>query len=451
MRNERRGTHGTLWLLGTLLVGLAGALCGGDWSAHPTAREAWAAEISRRSAVVGAVGNEDHTPGPIRLTADLLKEPAEAVKKGVDRLTQAVTPAPSTEPADDPTSLRTKAKVSPELYIAAAQVHESAGRLAQAEAAFQQAFRLAPRHLPTHLAYARFKDRQQQSREALEIYLRLSREYPNEATVFNDLGLFYARRGMNREAIAAFERAVQLQPKRPLYRNNLAVVLVQSDAVEPAMAQLLSVYTEPEACYKLGYLLQKKGDRELALEYFGRAVQLNPGMVEARQWYDHLRRQLAREAPFGQALAGGRDSLPAPPADSQMLRTAQRPSPPPADVALPPSGGQPSAEAQTVGSGAGFLDASHSAAPPTGGASVRQLPPMPKRLPPAQPEDALGADDSPPVPPPGKVRGERPDSSGAQPSARTDLPDAPLPPVSRAVRRPAVPANGVRRVPPVAE
>lgn len=404
--------------------------------------------MPRRSSVLPAVGSEDRGPGPVRLTAEFLKEPADAVKKGVDRLAQAVTPAPVVDSAEDPTSLRTKSKVSPELYIAAAQVHESAGRLARAENAFQQAFRLAPRYLPTHLAYARFKDRQHQSREALEIYLRLAREYPNEAPVFNDLGLYYARRGMNQEAIAAFERAVLLQPKRQLYRNNLAVVLVQSNALEPAMAQLLAVYTEAEACYKLGYLLQKKGDTELAVEYFGRALQLQPGMAEARQWHDHLQRQLAgRRTPGAPRQSEFGAALPVPPRNPRELRTAARPPMTPADIAVPPGNrqrppGEPMPPAGPAPSGV-----PQSAAPSADPLPVRQLPPMPRRLPSTQMEDPP-TDEEPPMPPT-KSEGQRPTPGADHPPAKAALADPPLPPVSRAARLPPVPPPDVRRIPPV--
>ncbi len=434
---------------GAWIVVLLIAVCAGDWGKEFDSGRAIGGEVPRRFSVLPAVGTDDRGPAPIRLTAELLKEPAEAVKKGVDRLAQAVSPAPPPEPAEDPTSLRSKAKVRPELYIAAAQVHESAGRLAQAESAFQQAFRLAPRHLPTHLAYARFKDRQNQSREALEIYLRLAQEYPNEATVFNDLGLFYARRGMNQEAIAAFERAVQLQPKRQLYRNNLAVVLVQHGSLEPALEQLLAVYTEPEAYYKLGYLLQKKGEQELALEYFGRALQLNPGMVEAQQWYGHLQRQLARRGTPPQVQAVQQDTLPLPPADGPAIRTAQRGAPPPADIALPPSGGKSTVGGESPDAAGQAFGAGPAGALPIPGEPVRQLPPMPRRLPSTQTEGSLDDENLPPMPPPPKSEGDKPASPKPQPSARAELPDAPLPPVSRAVRLPPVSPNGVRHMPPV--
>jgi len=450
-----RENRWTQWLVGAIVVGCALGL----WGGYPRTRTDFAAvsgaEVSRRSSVLPAVGSEDHGPAPIRLAADILKEPADAVKKGVNRLAQAVNPAPPVDAAEDPTSLRTKAKVSPELYIAAAQVHESAGRLAQAENAFQQAFRLAPRHLPTHLAYARFKDRQHQSREALEIYLRLAREFPNEAPVFNDLGLYYARRGMNQEAIAAFERAVQLQPNRQLYRNNLAVVLVQNDSLEAALAQLLAVYTEPEAYYKLGYLLQKKGDAELALQYFGRAWQLQPGMTEAQQWYEHLQRQLASrgipEKPGRQELSfGPPPSLPG----HAEVRAATRPAAPGADIAVSPSSGQrPTGETRPTDGPA--TDARpQNLGPLRDAAPVRQLPPMPRRLPSTETEGspAEGApadEEAPPMPPPANPQGRSPPSNPVQPAAKSALPDPPLPPVSRAVRLPSVQPTEVRRVPAI--
>ncbi len=393
--------------------------------------------------VAAAVAYDDGTPGPIRQTADVWKQTSEAVKRGLDRVAQAASPnsTSAAEPADDPTSLRTQSKPSPELFIAAAQVHESAGRIPQAESAFQQAFRLSPKHLPTHLAYARFKDRQKQSREALEIYQRLAQEYPNEATVFNDLGLYYARRGINREAIAAFDRAVQLQPKRPLYRNNYAVALVQSDQIEAAMLQLLAAYTEAEACYKLGYLLQKKGDNALAMEYFGRAVQLEPRMVEARQWYEHLRSRSGPSAPREASRSAVADLSPPPAPASEAaasgpapravnLRVAERPKP---DIALPPS--KPNA--------------------PSGEPSltVRQLPPAPKRLPatrvPGADRGGAAETGEAPMPPPTSVD---PTAKGQRADHRSPprLPDAPLPPDSRPVPLPPVSKPSVKPIPPVA-
>lgn len=449
MAKNPRQTQWSYWFVGAMVVGCAMALWRGYLAGPFDGSLARAAETPRRSAVLPAVGGEDRIPSPIRLTADLLKEPAEAVKKGVDRLTQAVTPTPAIEPAEDPTSLHTKPRVRPELYIAAAQVHESAGRLAQAENAFQQAFRLAPRYLPTHLAYARFKDRQHHSAEALEIYLRLAREYPNEATVFNDLGLYYARRGMNEEAIAAFERAVQLQPKRQLYRNNLAVVLVQSDALDAAMGHLLAVYTEAEACYKLGYLLQKKGDTELALEYFGRALQLNPGMIQARRWHEHLRRVLAGRNEPARTVPGELGSPPLPPAGQGEPRTAQRLGGLPEDNAISPSGGQrPSAVPPPAG-GPSATRAPSSGPGEAGPPPVRPLPPVPRRLPSVDREASPSEDSLPPMPPADGSGLPGPTSQQGQSPPKAELPDAPLPPVSRAVRLPSVSHGELRPVPPV--
>jgi tetratricopeptide (TPR) repeat protein len=148
-----------------------------------------------------------------------------------------------------------------------------------------------PNHLGTIMNYARFKDRQGQPNDALQWYAKAVKQYPNEASLANDVGLFYARHGMNNEALAAYRRAIELQPKRALYRNNLAVLLVDLGQNQQALDELVSVYPEADACYKLGYLLQKKGLTRQATEYFARAVAINPAFREARMWLDHLQRQ----------------------------------------------------------------------------------------------------------------------------------------------------------------
>ena len=50
-------------------------------------------------------------------------------------------------------------------------------------------------------------------------------------------------------------QAVKLEPKRKLYRNNLATVLVDMGRTDEAWDELSSVHTPAVAHYNLGYLL----------------------------------------------------------------------------------------------------------------------------------------------------------------------------------------------------
>jgi Flp pilus assembly protein TadD len=212
----------------------------------------------------------------------------DAFQRGWNKITGAFSPSPAPKRADDATSLSTKVSSTPELWLAAAQLHEQAGRIDQAEKAYLEAIRLNPKHLGVLLAHARFRDRQNRGDEALWMYRELAHDFPKEASVFNDMGLHYAQRGKVAEAIAAFNRAIELQPKKPLYRNNMAALLVQNNQSAVAMQHLRAVYGEADACYAMGFLFQSRGQTEVAARYFSRALEINPQMVAARTWLAHL-------------------------------------------------------------------------------------------------------------------------------------------------------------------
>ena len=335
-----------LWVLATTLTAYSGGCAGlSDRHAHRPASDLRApappevrreADVSKQASaaateaaqpVVKAVATDADRgePSAVQWTSGILSDSASAVKQGVNKVTEALTPPPPIPAGDDPTQLSRKAKPTPELYASVARYYEQSGNPAMADRTYQQALSLWPKSLATELNYARFKVRQGSSQEALQLYLNTAKEHPQEAAVFNDLGLFLARTGKSEDAVRALERAVQLQPKRPIYRNNFATLLVDMDRPDQAMSQLRAVYGEAEACYKLGYLLQYKGRSKDAAAHFARAIQLNPGMTEARVWLQHLEgnslppAQMARR-PMVPQQAGPENRQPAP--DPSIIRSA---------------------------------------------------------------------------------------------------------------------------------
>jgi len=231
---------------------------------------------------------ETASPSPILQTAGIFDKPVDAVKQGVSKVSDAITPTTPVTPPDDPTLLSTKSKPTPELYLSLAKYQEELGKPEAAEQSYQKALHLAPKHIGVHLAYARFKEQQGQTRVAIEFYQKAARIAPNEAAVFNDLGLLYTRHGMKKEALACYGRAIEIQPRRSLYRNNMAMLLVEMGQTDQALKHLTAVYPEADACYKLGYLLQSIHQTPQAVDMFSRALALNPRMTEARAWLDHL-------------------------------------------------------------------------------------------------------------------------------------------------------------------
>lgn len=322
----------------------------GPMTTPPNSPQPWS-QSSAGGAVTPALAVEgSNDGGMVRQTAGVLGDSASAVKKGVDKVADTLKPpSPPVIPAEDPTSVFSKSRPSPELYVTMANYHEQAGRLAQAEQAYQQALKLSPKHLGAHLNYARFKDRHGQPQAALELYQKAAKLYPKEAIVLNDLGLFYARKGNNKEAVEVYERAIQLQPKRVLYRNNIAMVLVEMNQPEKALAHLRAVGTEAEVYYKMGYLFYKKGQLSESARYFARAVQLNPSMEEAKVWLQQVRAkmdsgtQTARRAvpagpPQGDRVLPPRIEAPRPGEGPQLERPNVTPGRQPLGRVNPPAG-----------------------------------------------------------------------------------------------------------------
>jgi tetratricopeptide (TPR) repeat protein len=222
---------------------------------------------------------------------------SSSVKQGFTKLGQAVTPSSPNRvptPADDAISLQSKSKPGPELYVAIAQLYLQADKLTEAEQQYQLALKEKPDHLAALLGYAELKDRQGKPEEALQLYQRAIKAYPQQASVHNNIGLCYARQGRLDEAVAAMNRAIQLEPKNNLYRNNIAGVLVDQNRVREAFAHLREAHGEAAANYNLGYLLNKKGQTQAAMQQFALALKADPSMEAARRWLDYLQKTTAQ-------------------------------------------------------------------------------------------------------------------------------------------------------------
>ena len=70
-----------------------------------------------------------------------------------------------------------------------------------------------------------------------------------------------------------------MAPKNPLYRNNIATVLVDQCRFREAFTNLREVHSEAAAYYNLGCLLNKKGNTPAAMQNF--ALALGP----TRRWF----------------------------------------------------------------------------------------------------------------------------------------------------------------------
>lgn len=215
-------------------------------------------------------------------------------KQGVDKLGNMVKPkstsTPAVDPKDDPVSLKHRGKPGPELNVAVGRLYMDSNRPADAEEQFQGALKMSPGYLPALLAYAQLMDLTDRPDDALRLYREAASLHPMQAPVYNNMGLFYARHGKPDEAIASLGRAVRLDPKNPRYRNNIAMVLVDQGRAREAFEYLCGVHREPVAYYNMGYLLNKKGRTQDALQHFELALRADPNMTQAQRWIEYLHR-----------------------------------------------------------------------------------------------------------------------------------------------------------------
>jgi len=224
-------------------------------------------------------------------TAPPRKSITSSIKEGFDKLTGAGAPKkpPSeAESFNDAISLKSNARPRVEVYVAVARLYEQSGKLAEAEQNYQLALKEKPQDLAALLGYAHLKEQLGKPDEAIKLYQQAAAAHRNDAAVFNNLGLCYARRDRLEEAAVAMERAVSLQPKNKLYRNNIAAVLVDAGRTHDAFMHLRAAHGDAAAHYNLGYLLNTKGQRQEAVQHFAVALQLDPSLSQARMWLDRL-------------------------------------------------------------------------------------------------------------------------------------------------------------------
>jgi Tfp pilus assembly protein PilF len=170
---------------------------------------------------------------------------------------------------------------TPQLLISTAQLHESQGDVAQARVIFQQALSMWPGNVEVLRAAARMEDRLGQLAVAENLYGQAVTANPGHAGALNDLGLCLARQGKLEASIQVIEQAIQLQPEKPLYRNNAATVLVEMRQDHRALAHLAAVHNAADANYNFGQLLVQRGRPADAAQYFQAAVDQNPQMQHA--------------------------------------------------------------------------------------------------------------------------------------------------------------------------
>jgi tetratricopeptide (TPR) repeat protein len=121
--------------------------------------------------------------------------------------------------------------------------------------------------------------------EAIAHFDRALQIEPNEATVHGSLGAALLKMGRRTEAMTHLRRSLEIEPNQAPIQSTLGVVLLEDGRPDESLAHLLAaVAIDPDygdAHYNLGNTLLRIGREKDALAEYDSALKINPGDTEA--------------------------------------------------------------------------------------------------------------------------------------------------------------------------
>jgi Flp pilus assembly protein TadD len=108
-------------------------------------------------------------------------------------------------------------------------------------------------------------------KNAIHFYKLALKIDPNLDYVYNNLGLAYLLYGRYDSAIASFEKAIALNEQKKRFHNNLGYAYAKKGQYEQAIEQFRFTGDEYSANYKLGQILYREGNYEMAFRYTEKA------------------------------------------------------------------------------------------------------------------------------------------------------------------------------------
>ncbi|PHS16949.1 MAG: hypothetical protein COA78_03595 [Blastopirellula sp.] len=166
-------------------------------------------------------------------------------------------------------------------FLRAAAGYERSGNYVAAEQQYQLAVDFHPTDLKTLLSYGRLILRQGKLEAAIIPLKKATSIHPQNPIPHNDLGLLYARSNQFDKSLASIYKAIKLEPDNKRYRNNMANVLFEANRLKEAHSQFAYAHGTAVAHYNIAFLLQRRGDQELAKSHLQEALSQKVDFEEA--------------------------------------------------------------------------------------------------------------------------------------------------------------------------
>ena len=151
------------------------------------------------------------------------------------------------------------------------------GQYDKAQESFEKALQLNPKLWRSHNFLGVLYDYKHQPAMAIEEYREAIANRPNDAYLYNNLGVAYSLSGRLDEALAAFRSALsyaRTDPETKRIYNNLGLVLCRQGKYAEALQEFRMAEDEAEAYNNLGYFCFSQGNYEKAIAAFQKAIDL---------------------------------------------------------------------------------------------------------------------------------------------------------------------------------
>ena len=120
--------------------------------------------------------------------------------------------------------------------------------------------------------------------EAIKAFEKALELNPKLAEAANNLGNLYFEQNLIEKAIEAFKKALAADPKYARAHNNLGIVYTKKGLLDLAVGEYqASLGVNPNYAaplYNLAWLYARRGEPAKSLDYLKRAFQLDPGLKE---------------------------------------------------------------------------------------------------------------------------------------------------------------------------
>jgi len=177
--------------------------------------------------------------------------------------------------------------------MGAALVESGQPELAQTH--FEAAVRLIPELASAHYNLGFLMQRQNRAEQAAREYrqaIALSSDPLEGAQAHNNLGILYLMSKNYTAALPELSAAIALNPNEQnsyIGRGTIELESWNYAAAAADFARAAEISPSPVACYWLGQALERKGDYAQAANAYSAALQLAPGLTEARNRLEALR------------------------------------------------------------------------------------------------------------------------------------------------------------------